>query len=429
MQTYKPISRRNGKMPITFSLFFAIIITARIFLPIVNIMISGLAYEVLFVLWLASALLGYWNDLRFDGRMMFLFVFPFIYIVYILISNTLAGAIYVNDFLYFFNFCIPVYFLIIYSKTDPKKLYTLAMFGVLCLFTTSLTTIYYLKENYYYSKLISREGGEYLDLWSKNIANINVVSSSVIIIPLVIYILINYSGKTALKLFYLMILIVLSILVFEASFSLIILCTAIGIVLVLSKKKILNVIIIMSFVLIGLFKNDVMNYIISISGNFNPLYSQRLAEIALLILGKDAQGDLFNRFAIYSKSFQYFLDHPFLGLGTGEYFARSWVLGYHSELLDSLARYGLLMFIPITIYFAQIYKIIAQHIDDLRHNRILVTSYILFFLYAMVNILFTSASFAFALFVMLPSVNFMISAEKRLESQEINFGRGKSLVK
>lgn len=397
-----------------FSFYIAVILVTRTFLPIVNVLISGIIFDFIFLLWLFISLIAYKDDFKVGWIELYLYLFPIFFVLYVLICNTIAnGKIYTEDFIVYFNFCIPIYMYLVYSQSDKRALYKLSILLLIFMTITSITTIYHLNTNFYYSKLLSSTNVDTFELWIKNIANINFICSCIILIPFLFYTIINTKKSKISRIFIGLLILLYFIMVYKASFSIITLCVLLGIVLVIFNNKymvVCNIIMLLTFFIL---KNDISLFLIDISQHFNVLYSQRIVEIALFLRGDAAQGDLFGRLFVYNKSIQFFLNHPLLGIGTGEYFNRTGILGYHSEFFDSMARYGLIMFIPIFIYFKLSFKKILISKYEIMHKKIIYTSIALFIIYSFFNTSFASYTFSSAAFILVPSIEFYIGEKKK----------------
>lgn len=382
------------------NLILAIILTARIFLPFVNIYINGILYFTIFVVWILFAIISYMPHISFRFSEIYLLVFPLLFTVYIVISNVFFGdgMIYTDDFIHFVSFTIPIYIMLFYLKYDTRNLKRISIFSLLFLLITIATTTYHLQEDFYYSKLMSSTGGENVELWIKNIANINIIVSSIVFIIGSFY---CFFIRKEQRFISLIMSVSFFIFAIEASFSLITIFVFFGsiVVFIVNKK---NLLLIASIVLIVLILNQPLYDIIYISSEkMNPLYEQRVKEILNFIYNSSIDGDLGARFDLYFKSLDVFYKKPFFGLSTGEYFNRTQTLGYHSELFDSLGRYGLFGTLFLALYFYHAVNTVSKKLKN-KEKRIYIISSLLVLLYSSVNPIFTATSLSVALFLVLP---------------------------
>ena len=125
--------------------------------------------------------------------------------------------------------------------------------------------------------------------------------------------------------------------------------------------------------------------------------------------------DVLLRFNNYSSSITTFIRNPF---GIGPYYsyvALDRGIGYHSQILDDLARYGLFAMVFYIVYFIQYYQMLAEQWDKLGRKDVAITSTVVWAFFLLSNIGFRNGVESAMCFYILPAIPNII-----LQRQGIN---------
>src|SRR5699024_10895880 len=88
----------------------------------------------------------------------------------------------------------------------------------------------------------------------------------------------------------------------------------------------------------------------------NTFVKDRFEDIGNFVGGSNNTAqNLYNRTQKYQMSFDTFVDNPITGVG-GYYYVDGVGVGYHSQILDDLARYGVLGLLFYILFFYYFYK-------------------------------------------------------------------------
>jgi hypothetical protein len=132
----------------------------------------------------------------------------------------------------------------------------------------------------------------------------------------------------------------------------------------------------------------------------DSLYGSRLKLIGRILITGEGEGTLGARLLLYKKSLSQLFNYPIFGKSYFPWFER---LGNHSELFDTLGRFGLLgglMYFSIFIYY-----IIKERINN---KKVLTGAYIfsLLVLFTLNPFHYTQSNFV--LFFIIPSVGLLV---------------------
>lgn len=154
----------------------------------------------------------------------------------------------------------------------------------------------------------------------------------------------------------------------------------------------------------------------------NGRIHDRLLSLANTLASGAAEGDLKSRVELYGASLDTFLRHPF-GVGP-EYTYVDYQngIGYHSQILDDMARYGIFALAFYVAFFAGYYKLVRAQWSKINMEQVawpVVTLYICFLIF---NPGFTSAHESVMMLFMIPTIPIVVQArnnrKKKAEIQE-----------
>lgn len=257
----------------------------------------------------------------------------------------------------------------------------------------------------------------------RNVGTFSYVYGLAIIIPFLLHILIETKNK---KLFLLLTLVSIITLI-KASFTIAIIITAISMLIyyLTSRKNITHKIMVVaiSILIVVISFNFLPNLLINLSNNIdNKYFKQRIIEIADFMGGNaSGSGDLTSRLELYKKSFDTFLKHPIIGVG-GYYYIEfnNPGIGYHSQILDDMARYGIFSLFFVIIFFYYYRKNLLKISTIETNKRIINTTIFGVLLLALINPCFNNEWISIILFILLPTYCSLEKEELNEKNSEIN---------
>jgi|SRR5690625_1988245 len=264
---------------------------------------------------------------------------------------------------------------------------------------------------------------------SKNIGGFDFVYGLIIFIPTLISFMIfrRTRGKiNLLKLSFLLLIILIFYITLKSSFTIALISLILGIVLgLISKMKPRSIIlvIILSCVVYQLLPNETLGgYLNKVAYNLeNPYVSERLHDIGNNLKGvQSTSSHLSNRTILYDMSFNTFIDHPITGVGP-YYYVSGVGVGYHSQILDDLARYGVFGLSFYLLFFYTFYKYINKQWKKLDFNGNLFVSLLIFLFVSFLNPTFSSQTISIIVFFLLPAlpdiVRYLVESSKMYDSE------------
>lgn len=106
------------------------------------------------------------------------------------------------------------------------------------------------------------------------------------------------------------------------------------------------------------------------------------------------------RFDIYALSVNSFIEYPIYGVG-GYYKDCETVIGCHSQIIDDLARYGLIGVVPLYAFIFLFFKRILKEMQSNSIRNVIILTLLLFFILALVNPVFLYG-ISYSMFYILP---------------------------
>lgn len=136
----------------------------------------------------------------------------------------------------------------------------------------------------------------------------------------------------------------------------------------------------------------------------NAEIAEKLDEIAHFFVSGTMQGDLAARMNLYQSSLKTFLSHPF---GVGPHY--SYVkyengIGYHSQLLDDLARYGIFAIAFYVTFLFQYSKMLLKKWRKVGAEECMFQIIVIYIGFLILNLAFRSAAESVVMFVLLPGL-------------------------
>lgn len=304
-----------------------------------------------------------------------------------------------------------VYFLL-YNYEDARKRLTL-LFLVLFVIT-ACTSIFGVMNNSHAARTLTYASNAETEdriLQLLNIGGLSFFQSMVSFIP----ILVGFFAKKRKRLIPIVGLVLIAVGLFSASFTILILIGGIAIVIgyiascKLTKKTVIIGLIVLMVLIIPW--TSLVDYLAdNIS---NALVSERLKTIAIWLESNAIEGKLESRLNLYKLSFDTFMNHP-LGVGPEySYVEYKNGIGYHSQILDDLARYGIYAFLFYLIYFTQYKKLVEKQWAKLNMKYVAMPVTVVYFLLLLTNPGFTSAFEGAMMFFVIPGLPDLLNKESK----------------
>lgn len=236
-------------------------------------------------------------------------------------------------------------------------------------------------------------------LMKKNVSGLYMFQSLVIFTPVTVIML--RRRKKALLGFIILTIIVFAI--FKASFtiSLFVLILVCVLATVSNSKPLTKLLIPFCVVILLLLPLDSVFSFLAKSIE-NRYISSRLAEIAFFFQQRSIQGDLQLRLRCYFYSLRTFMDNPF-GVGPWySYHIGEKGIGYHSALLDNMARYGVFAIVFYIAFFSKYYQLLRAQWQKLSLEEAVSPMLFAWIFFLLLNIGFRSADESIFMLYILP---------------------------
>lgn len=193
----------------------------------------------------------------------------------------------------------------------------------------------------------------------------------------------------------------------KASFLISLCVMLLGVVLALvqkEKKSLLFTVVISIFGFIVLFLpwGDIFGFLAGVIDN--DTISVRFNELSVMIEAGNMVGDVQGRFEAYMQSMSTILNHP---LGVGPYYfsqeARD-LIGRHSQILDDIARYGVVAIAFYFIFLKRYYVLIKEKWSKIGSGSIAGSITIIYVAFLLLNIGFRSQEESVIMLFILPEL-------------------------
>ncbi|EPB8151628.1 TPA: O-antigen ligase family protein [Clostridium perfringens] len=237
----------------------------------------------------------------------------------------------------------------------------------------------------------------------KGASGFDVLYSTVIFIPSLLFLISNLKGIK--KIFLIVLLCILLVYIYNCAYATAILVTVITIFvyLFLNSNKIIKIFLFIPIILLGIFiinENAIYNLLIYFSNIINiEQVSIRFHDIANMIKYSDTGADSLSRLSLYMDSIKAFLISPFIGVF---YFEPNYQLSGHSTILDILGGTGLIGFFSYICTIIYSYKSSIKYILNNRYRNCIFSSYIAFIFISILNPQFASPNVLIILLIIVP---------------------------
>lgn len=248
-----------------------------------------------------------------------------------------------------------------------------------------------------------------------NIGDISFFQSLVVCIP----IFITFIHEKRKRFVSLIMMVLIFIAVMSASFTISLLMFFVAWILTYvlncTRTKRTIVIVLILFVIICVPWMDLID-ILAVNIK-NETIALKLDSIVTSFSNESATGSFASRLDTYSESFNTFLRHP-LGVGpkyTYVMFANG--IGYHSQILDDLARYGLFALVFYILLFTEYHKMLKKQWCKIGMAKVATPITIVYMLFLILNLGFTSAYEGVMMFFLIPSFPDVIGQKKHVSNK------------
>lgn len=236
-------------------------------------------------------------------------------------------------------------------------------------------------------------------LSKRNISSIYLFQSLVVIAPIFIFMV-----KKKIKTFWAItavILIFIAILKASFTISLLLLMAGIGLSLIYVKGIAGKVLLVLfSFILVLLPWSSIFGYLSDVIDN--SYISTRLHDLSVYFSEGNISGTFSARFNAYMSSFTTFIKYPF---GIGSHYSYKMFengIGYHSQILDDLARYGVFALAFYISFLSQYYKLLKRQWVKINMEETVFPVFIVYLGFLFLNIAFRSSAESVVMLYLLP---------------------------
>lgn len=246
-------------------------------------------------------------------------------------------------------------------------------------------------------------------LSKRNISSIYLFQSLVVIAPIFIFMV-----KKKIKTFWAItavILIFIAILKASFTISLLLLMAGIGLSLIYVKGIAGKVLLVLfSFILVLLPWSSIFGYLSDVIDN--SYISTRLHDLSVYFSEGNITGTVSARFNVYISSFMTFIRHPF---GIGAHYSYNKLengIGYHSQILDDLARYGVFALAFYIVFLTQYFKLLKKQWVKINMEEAVFPIFIVYVGFLILNIAFRSGAESVVMLYILPVLPDLILNKK-----------------
>lgn len=238
-------------------------------------------------------------------------------------------------------------------------------------------------------------------LMRKNISGVYLFQSLVVLSPAAIMMM-RYRRK---PLWGAVVLVAIVVITLKASFAIACFLLILGCGLALISNRRVPVAVICTFGLLLILLLPMDSILTFLAGVIpNHYISARLGELAVFWGQRSIQGDFQLRVQSYLYSIRTFLQHP-LGVGPWyTYVIGAHGIGFHSEILDDLARYGLTAVVFYGVFLREYGHLLKVQWAKINFQCVVFPVVTVYVLFLMTNIAFRSADESIFMLYILPSL-------------------------
>ena len=310
-----------------------------------------------------------------------------------------------------------VYYLTVMNPRTQKRLVVL---GMVMLLTTAITSMVGVVVNPRAARIItyaSNDIEEDLAIRLLNIGGLAFFQGLVVCVP----ILLTLISHNKYKRLAIVALSIIFISLLSASFTIALIVFVVAVIMGYIANNSLNGrVMAISICLIIIFVVPWSNVLMWLSEIINnPTISERLLSLASSLSSGSAEGDLSSRVNLYLSSLNTFLEQPW-GVGPEYTFVNyEKGIGYHSQFLDDLARYGVFALIFYIAFFAGYYKLLYKQWSKIDLQQIALPVVIVYFIFLVLNPGFTSPHEGVLLLFLIPAFPDVINKNEETQPELI----------
>jgi hypothetical protein len=362
----KPLEINKRGLPLLLRLFLILLvyIIAWIALPIVRSYANSSPFKLIFLLiGVICLLVAASFSARWLNDYIKYYLFSFFIIVFIILTHYLFNH-YDGFLLNLVDYMLVILFIgiglfLIYIDNQQLDKWILIIFMVAFIITT-ITTLTNLLININYSRLLaSSSTSEEITqiLRRKNIGSFDFIYGILVGIPALLILVKNKIGKKA-KFILIINLILGTLCVLNANFTTAYLILGLNILVIILPNRIgfnkfipLFLFCFLALIYIG---KSLIIFALNISLNYinSIMTQQKIFDIINFLNGKTSLNNVTSRSGLIQNSIESFSINPLFGVGA--YYNSFDIVGGHSQLIDEIARYGILgcffMFMPIILF-------------------------------------------------------------------------------
>lgn len=233
----------------------------------------------------------------------------------------------------------------------------------------------------------------------KNISSIYLFQSLAVMAPIFVYMI-----KKKIKVLWATLAILFIFLaIIKASFTISLLLLLAGIILSLVYVKGLTgkVMLVLSMLVLVLLPWASIFEILA-SKIDNTYISTRLHDLSVFFSEGNASGNVSSRLNAYMSSLQTFIRNP---LGIGARYSYKMLengIGYHSQILDDLARYGVFALAFYVVFLTQYYKLLKRQWAKINMEEVVFPVFIIYLGFLTLNLAFRSSAESVVILFVLP---------------------------
>lgn len=239
------------------------------------------------------------------------------------------------------------------------------------------------------------------ELMRKNISGIYLFQCMVIFAPVTVM-MIRYRRKPVWGM---ILLLCIAVAVLKASFTIPLLVLIVGCGLALMSNRRVPVVLVLTLCLVVILLLPLDTLLSSLAEVISNRYiSARLEEIAVFLSQRSVQGDLRLRLQCYQYSLRTYIQHPF-GVGPWySYVVGEHGIGFHSQILDDLARYGIFALGFYLLFFYEYARLLKMQWAKLEFQCTVFPICVVYGLFLLLNIGFRSADESIFMLYILPAL-------------------------
>lgn len=376
-------------------------------IALANIPIFGMSLIFVYgILFIVTFVINYRTMERKElyALLVFLLYVLFVVVKTIPISGTIFNTQAFNSYIILFLFFIYMYM----KRIQPKEACKICRVALIGYIFTYLYSIVMLIQDPTLSRkvaanIITENSVDMLNA----VGGFDTVYGTIIVLTFLIYLRKNVNNKKDLWLIRIGLISGILFIILASYGTAMVLIVLLIILVLMKKNKILGGIVTGICGLAYIFKSQIGMLIYSFADGISISYilKEKIQDIAIIMITGQSAGTLSGdegRFARIGWDISAFLKYPLFG-GMGK---QDIQIGEHSEIFDTLARFGLVGFVLIVLFFILFLKDGWRRLDDIKGRKCYVIAIILYLIIAILDpALYTQQILPF--FVLLPFFEYM----------------------